>query len=181
LATYERTGTGTPLKRQKVADLAAKLERSKMTVVTDYRGMDVPEISDLRSQLRQVDTEYHVTKNTLARLAVAQSGMEALDEAITGTTAVALSFGEVTAPAKILTDFARASRFLKIRAALLQGQVLSADQLLTVANLPGRPMLQAQFLGALQSPAANLLGTLNGPMQGLLGVLRARSEQLAAS
>jgi large subunit ribosomal protein L10 len=181
LASHEKARKGTPLKQKKVAELAEKLKRSKMTVITDYRGMKMPEISDLRSQLRKLDTEFHVTKNTLARIAGADSGFAALDASLTGTTAVAVVFGEVTAPAKLLTDFERTSKFFKIRAALLQGQVLAGNQLLAVANLPGRPVLQSQFLGALQGPSANFLGMLNSPMQGLLGVLQARSEQLAAS
>ncbi len=181
MASHEKAREGTPLKQKKVADLAGKLKRSTMTVITDYRGMKMPEISDLRSQLRKVDTEYHVTKNTLARIAGADSGLAALDASLTGTTALAVCFGEITAPAKLLTDFERTSKFFKIRAALLQGQVLAGNQLLVVANLPARPVLQSQFLGALQAPNANLLGMLNSPMQGLLGVMQARSEQLAGS
>ena len=181
MASYEKARKGTPLKQKKVAVLAEKLKRTTMTVITDYRGMKMPEISDLRSRLRKVDTEYHVTKNSLARIAGTDSGLAALDASLTGTTAMALCFGEVTASAKLLTDFARTSKFFKIRAALLQGQVLAAEQLLVVANLPGLPVLQAQFLGALQGPSANLVGILSSPMQGLMAVLQARSEQLAGS
>ncbi len=168
-------------KGKKVTDLSDKLKRSQMAVVTDYRGMKMAEISDLRGQLRKVHTEFHIVKNTLVGIAGAQSGIDALQPVLSGTTAIAFCFGDVTAPAKTLNDFARVSKFLKIRGALLQGRLVAADQLAAIANLPARPVLQAQFLGALQGPAANLVGMLSSPMQGLLGVLQARAQQLEAS
>ena len=76
MASYEKARKGTPLKQKKVAVLAEKLKRTTMTVITDYRGMKMPEISDLRSRLRKVDTEYHVTKNSLARIAGTDSGLK---------------------------------------------------------------------------------------------------------
>jgi len=178
LAGTRKERKGTPLKQKKVGDLSAKLEKSQMTVVTDYRGMKMAEISDLRGQLRKIGAEFHVVKNTLARLAGGATGYAALDAVLTGTSAIAFVFGDVQAPAKLLADAARTSKFLKIKAGMLQGQLVSAEQLVAVANLPGRPVLQAQFLGALQGPSANLVGVLSGPMQGLLGVLQARAAQI---
>ena len=172
---------GTPIKQKRVADLSGKLQRSTMAVVADYRGMKMAEISDLRGQLRKADAEFHVVKNTLLRIAGTQSGLAALEPVLSGTSAIAFCFGEVQAPAKLLTNFARTSKFLKIRAAMLQGQLVPAEQLTAVANLPARPVLQAQLLGALQGPCANLVGVLSSPMQGLLAVLQARAQQLEAS
>lgn len=170
-----------PVKAKKVADLAEKLAKAHMAVVTDYRGMKMAEISDLRSQLRKVDTEFHVTKNTFVRLAGTQTGHDSLARALAGTTAIAFCFGDVAAPAKILADFARTSKTFAIRAALLQGQLVPADRLMAIANLPARPVLQAQFLGALQGPMAGLVGVLSSPMQGLLAVLQARAAQLGGN
>lgn len=178
MARQAKERKGTPIKRKKVSDLSGKLAKSQMTVVTDYRGMKMPEISDLRGQLRKVDTEFHVVKNTLVRLAGAGTAFSALDATLSGTSAVAFCFGDVQASAKLLTDAARTSKFLKIKAALLQGQMIAADQLIVVANLPTRPVLQAQLLGALQGPCASVVGVLNGPLQGFLGVLQARATQL---
>jgi large subunit ribosomal protein L10 len=180
LATSNPNKKGTPVKQKKVSDLTDKLNRANMAVVTDYRGMKMPEISDLRGQLRKVDTEYHVAKNTLVRIAGTESGKNTLDSMLSGTTAIAFCFGDIQAPAKLLTDFANTSKFLKIRVALLQGQLLQPQQLTAVANLPALPVLKAQFLGALQGPSANVVGTLNGPLQGFLGVLQARADKIAA-
>ncbi len=181
MARPTKNRKGTPIKRQKVVDLSGKLQKSQMTVVADYRGMKMPEISDLRGRLRKLNTEFHVVKNTLVRIAGADSAFSALESVLTGTSAVAFCFGDVQASAKMLTDAARTSKFLKIKAALLQGQVIAAEQLLTVANLPPRPVLQAQFLGTLQGPSASLVGVLNAPLQGLLGIMQARVQQLEVS
>lgn len=172
---------GTPVKRKKVSDLSAKIARAQMAVVADYRGMKMAEISALRSQLRQADTEFHVVKNTLVRLAGADSDFAALSEALIGTSAIAFAFGDVQAPAKVLTEAARTSKFLKIKAALLQGRVVEPERLTMVANLPTRPVLLAQVLGALQGPSASLVGILSSPMQGLLAVMQARVTQLEGS
>lgn len=169
---------GTPIKQKRVSSLADKLKRSQMAVVADYRGMKMIEISNLRAQLRKVDSEFHVTKNTLLRIACTDTSSSVLSPILSGTTAVAFCFGDIAAPAKLLTDFARTSKSLKIKAALLQGQLLGGDQLSAIANLPARPVLQAQLLGALQGPSARLVGILSSPLQGMLGVLQARAEQL---
>jgi large subunit ribosomal protein L10 len=178
LATSKEGRKGTPLKQKRVSSMSDKLKRSQLAVVTDYRGMKMIEISNLRAQLRKVDGEFHITKNTLLRIAGSDSGATALSPILSGTTAIAFCFGDVAAPAKLLTDFARTSKALKIKAALLQGQLVGGDQLLAIANLPARPVIQAQLLGALQGPCANLVGILSSPLQGMLGVLQARAEQL---
>ena len=152
-----------------------------MAVVAEYRGMTMPEIADLRGQLRKANTEFHVVKNTLTRIAGKEAGVGDLESVLKGPTALAFCFGEVTRAAKILTDFARTSKFLKIRAALLQGRLVQGEQLTVVANLPPRPVIQAQLLGALQGPSANVVGVLGGPLQSLLAVLQARAQQLADS
>jgi large subunit ribosomal protein L10 len=115
------------------------------------------------------------------RIASAEVGAAALGQDLSGTTAIAFCFGDVTASAKALSDFARTSKFLKIRGALLQGRMIAAQQLAVVANLPPKPVLQAQLLGALQGPSANLVAILSNPLQGLVGVLQARTTQLEAS
>jgi len=181
LARQKNARKGTPVKQKKVSNLSEKIARSQMAVVADYRGMKMAEISDLRGQLRKANTEFHVVKNTLVRLAGAESAFAALSDVLTGTSAVAFVFGDVQASAKLLTDAARTSKFLKIKAALLQGQVVPPDQLTAVANLPARPVLLSQVLSAMQGPSANLVGILSSPMQGLLAVMQARATQLEAS
>jgi large subunit ribosomal protein L10 len=94
---------------------------------------------------------------------------------------MAFCFGDVAASAKALSDFARTSKFLKIRGAFLQGRMLAPEQLAAVANLPPKPVIQAQLLGALQGPSANLVGVLSNPLQTMVAVLQARAQQLGAS
>ena len=178
MAEPEKQGKGTPVKQKRVGNLADKLRASHLAVITDYRGMKMAEISDLRGQLRKANSEFHIVKNTLARLAGTATGTD-LASALTGTSAIAFCFGDdVTGPAKLLADFARVSKFLKIRAALLQGQLVGGEQLMAIANLPPRAVLQAQLLGALQGPQANAVSVFGSPMQGLLAVLQARAQQL---
>ena len=181
MARDKNARKGTPVKQKKVSSLSDKIARSQLTVVADYRGMKMVEISDLRAQMRKASAEFHVVKNTLVRIAGAESAFSALNDTLTGTSAVAFAFGDVQAPAKLLTDAARTSKFLKIKAALLQGQVVAPDQLMMVANLPPRPVLLSQVLSAMQGPSANLVGILSSPMQGLLAVMQARATQLEAS
>jgi large subunit ribosomal protein L10 len=185
LATSEKATTwpmkAGQAKKKTVSELADKLQRSKMAVVTDYRGMQMPEISNLRGQLRKIDTEYHVVKNTLVGIAGHQVGIDALKPVLSGTTAIAFVFGDIAAPAKLLADVARTSKFLKIKAAMLQGRLVGGDQLMVIVNLPPRPVLQAQFLGALQGPSASVVGMVGSPLQGFLAVLQARATKLEAS
>ena len=181
MAKSKRERKGTPLKQKRVGGLSEKIKKSQMSVIADYRGMRMAELSDLRIQLRRADAEFHIVKNTLVRIASAGAGEAILGQDLSGTTAIAFCFGDVTASAKALSDFARTSKFLKIRGALLQGRMLAPQQLAAVANLPAKPVLQAQLLGALQGPTANLVGILSNPLQSLVGVLQARSAQLGAN
>jgi large subunit ribosomal protein L10 len=181
LAERSTERKGTPIKQKRVTTLTDQLKRAQMAIVTDYRGMKMSELSDLRIQLRKNDSEFHVVKNTLVRIAEAESGVSGLESELSGTTAIAFCYGDVAATAKLLTDFARTSKFLKIRSALLQGQLIPSSQLQAVANLPPKPVLQAQLLGALQGPSASLVGVLSNPMQSLLAVMQARATQMVAS
>jgi large subunit ribosomal protein L10 len=181
LAKRSTERKGTPIKQKRVVTLTDQLKRAQMAIVTDYRGMKMAELSDLRIQLRKNNGEFHIVKNTLVRIAEEKSGATGLESELSGTTAIAFCYGDVAATAKLLTDFARTSKFLKIRSALLQGQLIPSSQLQAVANLPPKPVLQAQLLGALQGPSASLVAVLSGPMQGLLAVMQARAAQIEAS
>jgi large subunit ribosomal protein L10 len=181
LANSKKERKGTPLKQKRVGVLSEKIKKAEMAVIADYRGMKMAELSDLRIQLRKKDTEFHIVKNTLVRIASAAVGVAALGQDLSGTTAIAFCFGDVAASAKALSDFARVSKALKIRGALLQGRMIAPQQLAMVADLPPKPVLQAQLLGALQGPSAGLIGILSNPLQSLVAVLQARAQQLGAS
>lgn len=168
----------TARKEAAVAELQDLLERSNSVIVTDYRGLAVSDLTRLRGQLRDVDSEYHITKNTLTRIAARGAGIEGLDPALEGPTALAFSFGDPSAPAKVLSDFARTSRILTIRAGLLNKRLISGEDVSSLANLEPREVLLSKLLGGLNSPVASFVGVLNSTLSQIAYVLQARIDQL---
>jgi len=166
-------------KKGVVKELADKLSRCSIAITTDYRGLSVAEMTELRRQLRQAGIEYRVVKNTLVGFAAEQVGRAGLISIIEGPTAIAFSYGDVTTPAKVLLDYIRSSKSeLKIRGGLLDQRVLSASEVATLASLPPREELVAKLLGAMQGNILSLVRVLNATIAGLLGVLSARMKQL---
>jgi len=168
----------TPEKVEAVSELTDKMQRARMAVVTDYRGLTVRDVANLRRQLRESKVEYTVAKNTLLRLAARNTGIEGADDLLDGPTAVAFCYDDIVAPAKALTDFARTSRILNVRGAVLDGQLIGADDVLRLATLPPVEQLHAEVVGAIGGPLAGFVGVLNGLLQTLVGTLEARGEQL---
>ena len=168
-------------KVEQVELLKGKLTSAKVAVLTDYRGLTVKQIQDLRGRLRSQDVEYRVIKNTLARRAAAEAGHEDFQELLKGPVAIAFGYGELSTPAKLLGEFARQTRLrLDIVGGLIEGRVMSAEQVRQTADLPSREVLLAQLLGTLQSPIAQLVGTIQAPMQQLVGLLEAYKNKLEA-
>jgi large subunit ribosomal protein L10 len=166
-------------KKEAVKELAEKLSRCSVAITTDYRGLSVAEMTELRRQLRQGGIEYRVIKNTLARFAAEQAGKEGLTTIIDGPTAIAFGYGDITAPAKALLDYTRSSRgALKVRGGLLDQRVLSASEVTTLATLPPKEELVAKLLAGMQGAIFSLVRVLNATIAGFLGVLNARIEQL---
>jgi large subunit ribosomal protein L10 len=172
----------TSIRPEKVAvveDLADRLTRATMAVLADYRGLTVSQIGDLRRQLRSVDVELRVAKNTLARLAARKTGREALLPALEGPTAFVFTYGDPAAMAKTLTDTIRSQRLgVTIKSALYGEQLLPAADVTRIAELPNRETLIAQVVGTVQAPITNLVGVLAGTLGSLVGVLEARRQQL---
>jgi len=166
-------------KKEAVRELAQKLSGCDVAITTDYRGLSVAEMTELRRRLRQGGIEYRVIKNTLARFAAEQAGKEGLTSIIEGPTAIAFGHGDVAAPAKALVDYIRSSRSeLKIRGGLLDRRVLSAAEVTTLAALPPKEELIAKLLAGMQGTILALVNVLNANITGLLGLLIARSKQL---
>jgi len=166
-------------KKEAVKELADKLSRCNIAITTDYRGLSVAEMTELRRQLRKMEIEYRVIKNNLARFAAEQAGKEGLTSIIEGPTAIAFSYGDVIVPAKALVDYIRSSKSqLKIRGGLLDQRVLSASEVTTLAVLPPWDELIAKLLGAMQGNILSLARALNANILGFLGVLNARMKQL---
>ena len=142
-------------KQQLVAEIAEKLRASKSTIIVDYRGLNVAQVTELRKQLREAGIEFKVYKNTLTRRAVAELGLEGLDETLTGPNAIAFSNDDVVAPAKILSEFAKKNEALKIKAGIIEGNVATLEEVKALAELPSREGLLSMLLSVLQAPIRN--------------------------
>ena len=143
-------------KQQIVAEITEKFTSSKSTVVVDYRGLTVAEVTELRKQLRDAGVEFKVYKNTLTRRATEGAELSSLNEALTGPNAIAFSKEDVIAPAKILNDFAKNHEALEIKAGVIEGNVATAEEIKALAELPSREGLLSMLLSVLQAPIRNL-------------------------
>ncbi len=171
----KRKGGGIPAKSRAVDSLAEQLSASTAVIVTEYRGLKVTELQDLRKRLRPKGVEYHVVKNSLLTRAASKTQRDALAKLLSGPTAIALSKGDEVELAKGIVDELRGLKALKVVGAVVGGQAMSAEDVTALARLPGRPYLQAQIVGSLQAPLGQLTGLLHAPFQNLIHVLTARS------
>lgn len=142
-------------KKQEVDIIAEQLKNSVSTVIVDYRGLSVAEVTELRSQLREAGVEYKVLKNTMVRRAAQQAGIDGLDEFLVGPTAVATSTEDVVAPAKVIAGFAKEHQALEIKTGVMEGNVISAEEVNTVGTLPSHDGLVSMLLSVLQAPVRN--------------------------
>jgi len=162
-----------------VEDLKARFNGVKTVVLTEYRGLTVQQLSDLRKQLRAVSAEYKIVKNRLARLAVASSELEGLSGHLNGPTGLIISKQDAVAVAKALHAFARTNQALAIKAGFVEGQVLPPAELKALADLPSKDALRSQLVGALQGAMAQLVGLLSAPQRELVYVLQQRGKDAA--
>ncbi|MGZ3357451.1 MAG: 50S ribosomal protein L10, partial [Isosphaeraceae bacterium] len=166
-------------KAEQVDLLTEKLKKAKVAVLTDYRGLKVSQIQELRGKLRGGDVEYRVIKNTLARRAAAAADYPALESTLKGPVAIAFGYDDLGTPSKLINEFIRTTRLkLDIVGGLVEGRVFTPDQMRQLADLPSREVLLAQLLGTLQSPVAQLVGIMQTPLQQLMGVLEAYKTKL---
>ena len=147
-----------------VADLTARLKASSTAVLADYRGMTIGQMRDLRTKLRGGGIEMVVVKNTLARRAAKAAGYEPLSAELVGPIAMLFAVEDVSAPARILNDYIKANRKMVIKAGLLEGQLIKADAVTELADLPSREVLLSRLLGAMQAPLGNLASVLQAPI-----------------
>jgi large subunit ribosomal protein L10 len=166
-------------KVEAVSQLTDKFARAPIAVVTEYRGLNVAQLSDLRRKLRAVDGEYLVSKNTLAAIAVKECRAAVIADMFTGPVAIAFGFSDAVSVAKVLRDFAKENEKLAIKGAVLDGESLGAKQVEQLATMPSRDELRAQLLALMNTPATNLVRLLQAPAQQMVQVLHARSQQEA--
>ena len=168
----------TPQKEAIVSELTDQLSRSALTIVTDYRGLSVTDLQNLRAQLRPLQAEFRIAKNTLARRAANAIELEGLDEVLEGPTALMFAYDDVAQPAKVIRDFVRTSRVLEVKGAVLEGSVISAERVEAIADLPSREELIAKVVGGVAAPLYGLVNVMSGPARSLAYVLQARANQL---
>lgn len=142
-------------KKQLVDEISEQLKSSVSTVFVDYRGLTVAEVTELRKQLREAGVQYKVYKNTMLRRAAEKAGIEGLDEYLAGPTAVAFTTEDVVAPAKVIAGFAKEHEALEIKTGVMEGSVISAEQVKTVGSLPSHEGLVSMLLSVLQAPMRN--------------------------
>lgn len=170
-------------KEQVVKELTERLRTSDTLLVADYRGLTMPQIDALRSRLIESGARFTVVKNTLTRRAAEAAGADALLTLLEGPSAIAFleADGDMVAAAKALADSARESRVLEIRGGVMQGRVITAEEVQSLASLPPIDVLRGQVLAAIIAPLTAIAGLVNAPLQNLYGLLDARIEQLGGA
>jgi large subunit ribosomal protein L10 len=169
-------------KEKVVTDLTEKLRGAETMIVADYRGLTMPQIDALRTKLVENGAKFTVVKNTLTRRAAEAAGADALLALLEGPSAIAFveADGDAVAVAKALADSARDTKVLEIRGGVMQGRVITGDDVDQLAKLPPLDILRGQVIGAIIAPLSAIAGLINAPLQNLYGLIDARIEQLEA-
>lgn len=163
-----------------VKDLADKFGRAQSMVLYDYIGLTVAEVTDLRNQFRKAGIEYKVIKNTMLKRTADSMGLTGLDPYLEGPTAVAFSYTDPVAPAKILTDFIKQVKKTEIKSGVLMGNVIDAEGVKALATLPSKEELLSRMLGSMNAPVTGFVIVLSGVLRKLLYALNAVKEQKEA-
>ena len=148
-------------KQSDIAELKEKFEKSKLVILTDYRGINVEDITKIRADLRKANCEYKVAKNTTLKFAAKEANLEGITDLLEGPTAITFSYEDYVEPAKVLYDYAKNSEFYKIKGGIMDGKVISVDEVLKLAKLPSREMLLTQLATVLLANIRNVAVVLD--------------------
>ncbi|SDN92420.1 50S ribosomal protein L10 [Alkalicoccus daliensis] len=143
-------------KREVVNEITKKLKESQSTIVVDYRGLDVSEVTELRKQLREQGIDFKVYKNSMVRRATAEAELTEIDQELVGPTAIAFGYDDVVTPAKVLNNFAKEHEALELKAGIIEGKVVSLEEVKALAELPSREGLLGMLANVLQAPIQGL-------------------------
>ena len=164
-------------KKKQVDEISDKFSRAVAAVLADYRGLTVAEATQLRKELREAGDEYRVLKNTLTRFAVDKAGYSGLKQDLVGPTAIAFSYEDPVAPAKILSKFAREYKKLVIKSGVVEGKIIDSAGIAALAELPGREVLLAQALAGIRAPISGFVNVLQANLRNFAYVINAIREQ----
>ena len=148
-------------KQSEIAEFKDKFEKSKLIILTDYRGISVDDVTKIRADLRKSNCEYKVAKNTTLKFAAKEANLEGITDLLEGPTAITFSYEDYVEPAKVLYNYAKTSEFYKIKGGIMDGKVISVDEILKLAKLPSREMLLTQLATALLANIRNVAVVLD--------------------
>ena len=168
-------------KQETLATYTEWLKKSQAVILVEYTGAKMKDLDAMRSKIRESGGEFHVLKNTLARRAFSDSGMNLPQDFLVKSTAVSFAFTDPASTAKALTEVTKGKDFVKVKGGFMSGQTLNAAQVKALADMPPLPVVRAQLLGILQAPAGKLVRTLAEPARGLAAVIKAFSEKANAA
>jgi len=160
-----------------VTELTEKISKASAIYFTDYQGLDVANITELRSKFFEGSVEYRIAKNTLIKIAAENNQLEGLDDILKGPTALAIAYDEPTVPAKIIKEFTRKREKPNVKGILLDGAILPGEKFKRIADMPSKTELLSMFVGLLQSPLTKLVRTLNAPMSNMANILHSLKEK----
>lgn len=166
-----------PEKAAKVAEIKELLSNSKCTILVDFCGLTVAQDTELRRKMREAGVHYNVVKNTLLRIAAEQAGIEGLEPSLEKNTAIAVSPEDPVAVAKIICEFAKENKELKVKVGVLDGKVIGADEIKALASLPPKEVLIAKMLGSMNAPISGFVNVLQGTIRNVVYALEAVRKQ----